>query len=487
MKIRNFIKNKNLVEIIIFFSIFVFGLIWTFCVPPFQKADENTHYLRAVTLSKAQLTCTMNDGVESFVIPRKYNDFIYKSEATEIAYDYDAKTSIQEILSSDDGLNGMDTINWSQFCVLPAFSYIIFILPLLIGDMFKSLLLGFFLCRLFAFILFFIAIIWSYRKIRNSRLRLIIIFYALTPMVLHQASAIGYDYLPLAVIPMIFALNVSFVLNTNIKKRDLVLFVILMIIFLSAKNGYYFVSLVYFLIPWKKINKNFKKYMLISFLVFCLYVGSVLLYQKVFATTGVSYSDVGPNPSSQLELLKDYNYVLILVKETILKYGHFYISSFIGNFGWLDYSFLPFFYTMYTIFVGFLIYYVSKDKFFKKFLWNSVVTIVMLFLSIGAIFLGFYLLVDEVGSDYIWGVQGRYFLVFFPYIIILCAGLLRKFIRNKYFRIITLSLFLIYILFEMVYGIFCRYYRKEEISNTSNKNQNIFYEYNKINDIVIIG
>ena len=259
--------KKDSLKIIIFSFIFLFGLIWTFLVPPFQKADESTHYFRAVSVSRGEMTCSMGDVNNALEIPEKYFEFVENTGLGRMAYSYEEKTSINDILnaSREVDYNNKDIQAWGGFCSLSIIPYLLFAIPILIGNFADSFLLGFFLCRLLPFVFFFFSIIWSFRKIQYSRLRWVVILYALTPMVLHQASAIGYDYLNLSLIPILFALNMDFLVKKNIAISDILIFCSLLLIFILAKPGYYFVSLIYFLIPWRRITRDKLKYLIFSY------------------------------------------------------------------------------------------------------------------------------------------------------------------------------------------------------------------------------
>lgn len=465
-------SKNNILEVLFFIFIFIFGIVWTFFVPPFQKPDEAAHYLRAITVKNLNISCQTNKGEESFLIPTKHFKFVEYAKVGELAFNYEKKISIQEILTADKKASTVEGLtNADQYCHLPALSYTVFIVPILIGEIFDSLLLGFLLSRLIAFLFFFLCIVWAFNLVKKSRLRWIIVFYAFTPMVLHQASAMGYDYMLLAIAPVLFSLNVFFIKNRHIRKKDFFIFLFLILIFLNAKQGYYLISLIYFLIPWGKITKNKKKYLIYSIIIFLSLITITLIVMKINSVSGVSYSEIGPNPRLQIEFLKDFHHVVSLIKNTTLRYGYFYVSSFIGQFGWLDYFFLPFFYSLYMIGLGAVIVYVSKEEIFDRSLWYPFMTLTMLLASIISIFLGFYLLVNEVGLGFVYSVQGRYFLPFLPYLLFVLAFLFRKILKSKNFRVFFFILISLYILFEMFYAIYNRYYRVDACYSSENYNQ----------------
>lgn len=461
MKIQERIR-KHPFEIAIFLVIFIFGLIWTFLVPPFQKADESTHYFRAASVSRGELTCSMGNVKDALEIRERHFQFAEETGTSRIAYKYEEKADLKNILRVDSRVDD-DNPNitlWDYGCNLSFIPYLIFIVPILIGGLLDSLLLGFFLSRFVAFILFFIAVLWSFKKISNSKFKWVIAFYSLTPMVLHQASAIGYDYLTLALIPIIFALGLDFMLKKRVSKKQILTYCILLILLSLAKPGYYFLSLLYFLIPAKRIFKNKYKYVLFTLVFFAAYIIVNELVQRMFFST---LSDLN-NTDLVIEKIKEPGVLFDLINNTIRLRLDFYVDSFIGMFGWLDYSFSPLFKYLYIGIFYYLAYYISSEKIFKKYLKRIVLLSTILIFSLGVIFGGFYLVNFRGDNSHVVGVQGRYFLVFLPFIFLLFASIIRAFKESKTFRILIVVLVSLYLLYQMLFSIYSRYYEKETLS-----------------------
>lgn len=453
---------KNLTEKLVFCFIFLFGLIWIFLVPPLQKADESTHYLRTISLSRGEFVCQMGFEKDAFEIQEKYYNFTKKLKLDEIAGNYSKKTSLKEIFSikSSDYV-GEDITLMKNFCSLPFFPYLIFVLPVLAGNLFDCLLLGFFLSRIVGFLLFFFSIYWSYRKIQYSRFRWVLLFFALTPMVLHQVSSIGYDSLSLSLIPIIFSLNIDFFNKEKVKKKDFILYVFLILLFLLSKPGYYFVSLVYFLIPPHKIVKDKKKYVITTIIVFFSYILFSVLSAKAYMS--VEGTVITPSLSEVLAFL-DLKKILLIIKNTFTGNIGRYITTFIGEFGWLDYGFIGPLYYMYFFFSAILLIYVSKGKIYKEYRKRIlIVTFIMIVSSIALLFGGFYYSYFYQSSMSVIGIQGRYFLVFFPYIFLFLVTVGDLFFKHRKLRILLFLFILLVVLIEMFYIIYLRYYKVSTI------------------------
>ena len=462
MKIRERIK-KYPFETVVFVLIFLFGLIWTFLVPPFQKADESTHYFRAASVSRGELTCSMGDVEEALEIRERHFQFAEAVGTSRVAFNYEEKIAIKNMLRAGSNVedDNPNIVLWDYGCNLSFIPYLIFAVPILIGGLFDSLLLGFYLSRFVVFMLFFIAVIWSFKKIYNSKFKWVIVFYALTPMVLHQASAIGYDYLTLTLIPVIFALGIDFMQKERVSKKQIIIYCLLLILLSLAKPGYYFLSLLYFLIPSKKISESKNKYLLFTLIFFATYIITNILMQNLFFS---SLSELN-NTDLVIEKIKEPGVLYDLINNTIKLRLDFYVESFIGRFGWLDYSFSPLFKYLYISLFNCLAYYISSEKIFKKY-WKMIALLsIMLFFSLGIIFGGFYLVNFRGDNSQVVGVQGRYFLVFLPSIFLLLASIIRGFKESKIFRIITVGGIFLYILYQMLFSIYSRYYEKVEVTS----------------------
>lgn len=461
MKIQERIR-KHPFEIAIFLVIFIFGLIWTFLVPPFQKADESTHYFRATSVSRGELTCSMGNVKEALEIRERHFQFAEETGTSRIAFKYEEKADLKNILRVDSRVDD-DNPNitlWDYGCFLSFVPYLIFIVPILIGGLFDSLLLGFFLSRFVAFILFFMAVLWSFKKISNSKFKWVIVFYALTPMVLHQASCIGYDYLTLALIPIIFALNIDFLLKEKNSNKEIIAYCFLLILLSIAKPGYYFLSLLYFIIPAKRIFKDKYKYLLFTVSFFVSYIVFNVLVQKLSLSIVTDLN----NTDLVIDKIKEPGVLFDLINNTIKLRLDFYVDSFIGMFGWLDYSFSPLFKYLYICIFYYLAYYISSEKIFKKY-WKIILLLsTILLFSLGIIFGLFYILNFRGDNSQVVGVQGRYFLVFLPFIFLLLASIIRAFKESKIFRTLVVVLLFLYLLYQMLFSIYSRYYEKETLS-----------------------
>lgn len=454
------LKDNRTIEYLLFGIILLLGLIFTFIIPPFQKPDENVHFLRAVALSEGQFFCSSDEnGNGRFLISQEYFDYIANVGTHRIAFNYNEKFFLNDIVKAEQKESDMEDIgNFGSFCSLPFVAYVLSAIAILIGSLFSSITVSFYLARFINFFVLFFSLVWSYKKIKESNLRWLLLAYALIPMVTHQAAAVGYDSLQLAAIPIIFAITVSSVSQNKLDWKDITLYIVSMAVLLVAKPGYYFMSLLYFLIPADKFTKNKKEYIIYTILFFVICIIASVLTVVFLKSSGVLGSNGNIDPISQLKGLLDPLFFIVLVKNTIEGGLQFYLQGFIGYFGWLDYS-LP--YPIYFIYIlsWFVLLFKIKDNvFFNKLYFRVSIIGLVILLTVGFIFGSIYLTWNPVGVYGISGVQGRYFLVLFPFLILFGAGVIRAIERNKVIRMISILLLVLYLIIQLSYVIYKRYY-----------------------------
>ena len=437
----------------------VFGLIFIFLVPPFQKPDENTHYFRAAALYNKEFTCQTSDSKDDFAIEKKYILFPEFLDTTRIAFKYDEKFNKNLIQAAEERVKDSNSVESFQgFCGLPFWGYIPYILTFFIGNTSGSLILGFYISRLLSFLFFLFCIVWSYKKLKKSKLRYFVVFYSLIPMVLHQVSAIGYDYLQLALAPVLFAYVFDFFTSSNVKKKDLILFFLVSVIFTIVKAGYYFLPFMFFLIPYRKISSSFKKYAFVSvtFIVAVFIVGlfTALFFRSVGSSASHS-SDV--NPFLQLKNIMNITFLFKVLINTFKTHSLGIFKSFWGMFGWLDYSFPSYIYALLSSSMFLISFYVQKDKIFDSWFKLFYQSLLVLLLSVSFLLVSTYLLWSPVGANIINGIQGRYFLVLVPLGLVCLSSFLRGFLLSKKLRIGVVLVILSVLLFQTVRIILLRY------------------------------
>lgn len=469
-------KKFILKEVIIWLFFIFVGLVSVFFIPPFQKPDEGDHYLNVLTL------------VGTIRPLEKSNNCLYLSEekmnlatifrSGEVMHNYSSKFPISLYRQN---LFLKDSVA-SNTC-LPKINNNLLVgyIPSIVGVLFAYdfPVIGFYLARLFPFLLFSFCIYVAY-KIINKKYRNIILIYCCIPMVWQQVTAISYDALVLSLVPLLLVLFMKFWINKRLHIWDLIKAILLLVIISLAKPGNEIYLFLILLFPFEKIFTKLLvvRFMLLRFLLFIVLTSYFLL--RTFSTGLVSAS-ININQSIQKEILfSDPIYVFNVGINSLKVNSSFYLGGFLGNFGWLDYHLDD--WTYYLIVISLVsVYVLMVNKIEKSVLsYGQILSLFLfIFINIGLSFAVMYIAWTPVASRVIEGVQGRYFLPIFPFLLFTTSELISKIGKNKSKNIfLSFSVFIIFI--SVVTATYKRYY---DYSRLYQNETELIENYSAINKI----
>lgn len=454
--------NKNK----IFFSILLVfvGFLFIFLVPPFQKPDEANHYYRMITIVSWIRDFPKNSE------PRMYVDeysLPEKSFSGIIAGSYVNKFPISIYRSLLFKKNSFITkeekisVDWKNF-----FSYT----PGIVGYLFLGSyfpFVGFYIAR-FSFFLFFIVCLWWSLKNTQGRFKYLIYLYCCIPMVWQQVTAISYDAVLLSLVLVVYTLSLKFLKSKEISWKNFIVFLLALICVSLSKPGNEIFMFLILIFPFKKIFSNISKIKLFL-LNFLLFLFCSVFFIFMTFKTGLVSTDININQLIQKQLLvSDPTYVLTTILNTLKVETDFYIGSFLGNFGWLDYHLSwPIYLLILIVLVLIYINYFKKDK--KPILSYGQIFLIFGFviLNLGTIFGSMYLIWTSGASDVILGVQGRYFLPLLLFFLLAVSELFLNIGVEKVKQFLfKISLFVIFISISIAtynrYYNYSRVYRNPE-------------------------
>ncbi len=457
--------NKSIISrLILFFLIPAQLLIFTFLVPPFQKPDEQAHFEQSLIISKGFVSCNKKSN-NTIPIEKKYVDFIktpYLDLLTHGMGKLPVSTFLNDLFSKKQNDKKIN-FNIDHLCSFPIVSYLPQAFVLTISSLVKlNPVVSLYLGRLFMAVLGYLWFLYLFKKIAKNY-RMILLFTFGLPMTLHQISSLSYDMIHIMLGLTFFVLIINYRLIKKIRAINYFkLFFILFLFLLSKKIGYEAFVLFLFLIPFEI------KPMIFSSLIF----GSFLFISKLngFFDLQTSLANSVINPLRQITfLLSDsINIINLLVVTTIQRFG-FYLQSLIGIFGWLEYGLDPLSYLLYGLFFIYVILntnLVGKHILSKK---KNILLFIAVFISYLFILLLAFVFNTEKNTVVAHGVQGRYFIPFVPFIILLIVQIkyylnmnnLHKKILFKVSPILinTLSaLVVVYLISATFFSVFNRYY-----------------------------
>jgi len=261
---------------------------------------------------------------------------------------------------------------------------------------------------------------------------------ALTPMALYQASSVTYDMLCIALSYLMLALIVRFAVREQpVSTGELALFFVVAIFQRYAKEGYFILPFLFFIIPRRNIGSTSK--MAVIFLLLC---ALVLLprftwdaYIRSLALTGGTalqndfVFDGGRQIAFYLQRPGEFLAYLWL---NIVSQSKVWISGAVGRFGYA-YATLPgaivFMHGLALIALS----VVDSSAAFTFSRRQKIVAAIVGGASLALIVVGFFVVGSPVGAHEIFGIQGRYFLPILPVILLLdYAGRFRYGLPEKW-------------------------------------------------------
>ena len=411
------------------------GLLLTLGLPPFQKFDETAHFTRAVALSSGQLFCRNGH----FIIPKVYED-VQKSFNFEKVLLENQKFPLGLIdfnrSWTKDDLK--ETVNIGG-CGLNFLGYIPNSLGVWLTSWTNQPAVIFYAGRLFGF-LFLLLMLKIGLKIINKKFEYLLWFYALMPMVVHQATAYSYDVVILGSVLPLTALWFS-------KHRGWLAYAIVLLI--SIIKPVYLPLILLFGLDRRKI--------IVIGLVTVMVLGTGKLGK------GENNYPTFVNPKLQLEVIKnDLIYFLEVVKDTWVEKFLPHFEEMVGVMGWRNMPMINnYLYFAFVILAVFVVARLAKDLKNKIKLSELVVIGGVIFLVTFLTTLVMYLMWSYPGNSSVEGIQGRYWLPLVPLWLVLISGLM------VYFKNILLGLLLVGVLVNMGNSLWNRYF--DWSGNTVNK------------------
>ena len=432
---------------------FVFGLIMMLLIPVYCVPDEHNHLYKAYDMSNAML------GIESDVnaVTMRKDDAKFP-----LRTEYKARNKYEDYFSSlkdslKDGTmvktknEGYDALGYQYF--LPA-----------VGITLGRLLgLGsgvtFLLGRLMNLILYTALVALAIKIIPKGKM--ILFAVALLPMSLQEAASFSFDAMVNGTAAVIIAITVKLLLSdvSEMKKYEWFLYAICCVLLMSTKH---YANVPIALLPlavlprvWKNDKETTKK-ILVILTITVLSAVILYVYKSIVNPTDPLSGDTGViSGGNDLYtigyLLHNPRKIIEIIWRTFNGMFSFHLMSMIGEYlGWFNIT-VPSVFTYAWILLLVCSALAVKDeelKFPKK---TFGVLMALTFLTF-AFVNGGMLLITPITSNVIFGVQGRYYLVFLPLFLFLLKFAPVKLTKNLDEKLILLMYICnLTIMFEILY------------------------------------
>ena len=249
---------------------------------------------------------------------------------------------------------------------------------------------------------------------------------ALMPTTLQMAVSFSYDSTVLALCFLYTGVLLYLTLEAkSVTWHHIVLLALLFAWAAPAKLVYVGLAFTLLIIPGKKFAKRYWKYVSVAIVIFA---GAVMILLTRFQTVVTIGSSTGGMLVEQTTysvsyLLENPSKIVSVIYGTIIGQGTYYLETMIGqNLGWLEIM-VPG-YIIYGFWTVLIISTIRKTT-EKQVLSAGQRLWILLVLAGVALLVGLALLFDwtPIESNYVYGIQGRYFLPMLPLLLILCKNL----------------------------------------------------------------
>ena len=393
--------KKIKIERIFMYLVIPIGLLYIFIIPLGRAPDENTHFYRAYEISTGNFIAKKNELKQGGdYLPKNINQIFgdstkYKDEIKNL----NIKASSEKKFVSFPNTSMYSFITYFPQ-VLGVTIGILLNLPIL-----WIALLG----RLSNFFVWILLMYFSIKLMPFKKLSLLIIMFL--PMMIQEATSLSADALTngTTFLFISYILYLKYNDKSKVEKKHMIIISLVAIIMSICKIVYLPICLLIFLIPKQKFRNKNQKFIWIGMLALLVCIISLFFF---YLTTGyVLRTESNIDTISQVRyiLSNPFRYMLAIFR-TIYKDFHLFVVSFVGEaLCWYDVTISPVFTKLMWLII---IVVIILDNIQLKV--NYYLLYVFVTLSVIAlIFTSEYLSWTPIGSLFIEGIQGRYFIPLF--------------------------------------------------------------------------
>ena len=394
---------------------FLTGCLYILILPPYSVPDEGVHFITAYAQSSGILGREIEDRNGNVIFePDGASFFVkkdYPDKSSYVTYIRGIFNKEVDVIQHD--VSSRKSLNKKNLAYVPQ------VLGLILGRLLNVNGIWLFLLgRIMALLFYCFLMFWSIRLIPNFGKNILFIV-GLLPMTMQQVMSYNYDSILFGV--SFFAISYILYLAFDLTKEKIVLkdYLILglvIIVIVPIKFIYIILLGLGLLIPKEKFGNKKNKIISALFTIILSLVIMCAIRWGVIENAVSSGGETGLSTYKLVDCIKSPVHIFVLFFKTMQVNGSFYLQSMIGTpLGWLEIS-VP-----YIVVYGFALLLACSileplgGKQWKK---SERIWSFMLAIGIGIlVFLA--LLIDGtyVGADYIWGVQGRYFIPVLPLVL----------------------------------------------------------------------
>ena len=403
-------EEKYYKTMLIYFALFIFVF------PPFLTPDSKFHFDRAYTISQNNI---INLIKKDNLSKNKQPDNLYCSDYSdkgEYLFEVDDKDKIIDCFKAEKMVSKKKKISISN-----KIAYLAPGLGIKLAMIFtNSPIIIFYSGRILNALLSFFIILYAL-KIAPKHKRMLLSL-VMIPVFVQQMCSYSYDSLLNSLCVLVIALLLKFFTDDNIRKKDLFIYLIAMLIIYKIKIPYILIGAPIIFINKEKFGEK-KYYKYLYLLALAISIGIVFVMTKYFSEPMIQEATSEENRGISINELFNIKHTLRVIYNTVKYNTTFYIKTFFGGLGWLNMTYITDLFIYSYLF--FMLLGTSSEK--QSIKMKRIIRIMILLINvilIGGIFLAMYLSWTTPDMIAIEGVQGRY--LFAPVLCILLCLIPKK-------------------------------------------------------------
>lgn len=380
------------------------GILFLIFLPPGQSPDEINHFGRAYAITEGFFVSEVYDdfGHAGAELPVGFQDSLV-TEPEQGAYSEVISKLGEPISEEKEYMSFNNTSLYHWLCYLPQ------VTGILIGKVFgASLELMAYFAEIVNFVVWVILIYFSIKLV--PKFKIIIIFLALLPITLQEATSLAPDALTigLGIFLISYVCHLTYVRKTKLKIREIALLYVMAILIGYCKIVYLPFVMLYFIIPAERFGSKRVKWAHAIVLALLLFMLNITW----LSTSSQFLFEFNPGVNSQEQLMgvlrNPFRYCLVLFNSFYVE-GRFYLSSLLGmSLGAFTFNFPAIF--SFVSFAIMAILFAQRDETLNIAPFQRIIFGVTFCAVVLLIFTSIYIEWSPVGLLYVDGVQGRYFL-----------------------------------------------------------------------------
>ncbi len=474
MKIKRVVANLGQTHWLFAAIALVIGCIFVFIVPPFWGLDEPAHFVRVYQITHVQKLFQSNFNIKSETVkgvPKNLVDLGNYSIGDLVDNNANGIFSRKDI----DNVNGYkkftdakfskEEVPPSSFATYSPVAYVGPIVGTLLAEAINANIGHTLLSARFFSLVLYITLGWlSIWVLRESKLKWLFMVILLLPTSLFQGSVISADGMLIGLSLLFTALFIRIlkVDQSESSYKLLYAMTVIAIMLPLIKLNYIFLSAFILCIPTNVfINKKTANYIKWGGISIAVVLG--LLWQVFVSMTSNLSASQRPdglpiNMASQIANImhNPLDFIAACIRSVVV-YGDSYIHNGITQVGWnyIDIPLMVLVVLCVTIFIAAI--YARKElvPIRKTLLLVTVISLIGVISIFGILYAAF----TPVGSKYVDGIQGRYFIPFLiPIMMTIACYIPFEIKMNKNTAMYTIGLATLSgLLFSVVYYYLCTY------------------------------